>query len=83
MKKCLTTNSVISRLIDQPCAVIKTFTRVGTIYAFDDNLRIVPTHVAERLIEKNILVSAGDDLVSDGKGGAVVSPEPFVGRALR
>ncbi|MCA0318206.1 MAG: hypothetical protein LCH88_09070 [Proteobacteria bacterium] len=80
-KPALTTNRVISRLIDQPCAVIKTFTRVGTIYAFGDNLRIVPTPIAERLIEKNILVSAGDDLVSDGRGGAVVQAEPVVGRA--
>ena len=68
-KKPLTTNGVINRMIDHPCAVIKTFTRLGTVYAFDDNLRIIPAPVAERLIGKGVLVSAGDDLVSDGRGG--------------
>lgn len=71
MKKRLTSNGLIGVLRDKPQVfLIRTHTRrKGTTYCLSDTLQIVDQPVADRLVEKGVLVDRGDALPATGVPG--------------
>lgn len=50
------TNVAIAKMCDRKLTVIKTMTKNGPVYSFNETLELISREVAERLISKNIIL---------------------------